>query len=64
MKGRLFLNVVVGKGATVFELLSSENETLLVWWDTLLILKIKALEKVRNLEALDFRKVISPEFLP
>ena len=32
------LNVVVGKSATVFELLSGENETLLVWWNAFLVL--------------------------
>src|SRR5699024_6358825 len=38
VQGRLLLNVVVAQGATVLELLSSENQTLLVWRDALLIL--------------------------
>ncbi len=38
MKGRLFLDVVVGKGAPVFQLLASEDKTLLVRRDSLLVL--------------------------
>ena len=34
VEGWLFLNVVVGKGAAVFKLFSSENEALLVWGDS------------------------------
>ena len=34
VKGRLLLDVVVGEGSTVFELLSSEDESLLIWWNT------------------------------
>jgi hypothetical protein len=34
MQSRLFLDVVVAQGAAVFELLSGEDETLLVRWDT------------------------------
>jgi hypothetical protein len=40
MKCRLFLDVVVGKGATIFELFTSEDETLLIRWDTLLVLDL------------------------
>ena len=36
----LFLDVVVGEGAAVFELLSGEDKTLLVWGDTFLILNL------------------------
>ena len=38
MKGRLLLDVVVGEGAAVFELLASEDQALLVGWDALLVL--------------------------
>jgi hypothetical protein len=38
MQGRLLLDVVVGKGAAVFELLASEDQALLVGWDALLVL--------------------------
>ena len=40
MKSGLLLNVVVRKGTTVFELLASENETLLVGWDSFLVLDL------------------------
>ncbi len=38
MEGRLLLDVVIRKGSAVLELLSSEDESLLVGWDTLLVL--------------------------
>ena len=37
---RLFLNVVVRKSSSVFQLLSSENQPLLVWRDTFLVLDL------------------------
>jgi len=41
MEGRLLLDVVVRESAAVFELLSGEDESLLVGWDTLLILNLR-----------------------
>ena len=41
MKGRLLLNVVVGQGAAVLELLASENETLLIRGNALLVLDLR-----------------------
>ena len=38
MEGGLLLDVVVGEGSAVLELLSSEDESLLIWWDSLLVL--------------------------
>jgi len=38
VKSGLLLDVVVWKSAAVFELLTSKDETLLVWWDTFLVL--------------------------
>ncbi|KAF7650041.1 hypothetical protein LDENG_00131340, partial [Lucifuga dentata] len=38
MEGRLFLDVVVGEGAAIFKLLTSKDQTLLVWRDAFLIL--------------------------
>ena len=38
MKGRLLLDVVVAQCATIFQLLASENETLLIWGDSFLVL--------------------------
>ena len=40
MEGGLFLDVVVGEGSTVFELFTGEDESLLVWWDTFLVLDL------------------------
>ncbi len=40
MEGRLLLDVVVGEGSAVFELLSSEDKALLVWGDTFLVLDL------------------------
>ena len=40
VEGRFLLNVVVRKGSAVLELLSSEDESLLVWWDTFLVLDL------------------------
>ena len=40
MKSRLFLDVVVRKGSSVFKLFSSKDESLLVWWDSFLVLDL------------------------
>merc|ERR1712100_204631 len=40
VEGGLLLDVVVGKGSVVLELLTSEDESLLVWWDTFLVLDL------------------------
>jgi hypothetical protein len=40
MESRLLLDVVVSKSAAIFELLSGENETLLIRGDTFLILNL------------------------
>jgi len=40
MKSGLLLDVVVGEGSAVFELLSSEDESLLIRWDTFLVLDL------------------------
>jgi inner membrane protein involved in colicin E2 resistance len=46
------LDVVVGKSAAVFELLTGEDEALLIGWDTILVLDISldVLELVRRLD--------------
>jgi hypothetical protein len=41
MEGGFFLDVVVAQRAPVFELLAGENQTLLVWWDSLLVLDFR-----------------------
>jgi len=40
VKGRLLLDVIIREGAAVFKLLAGENETLLVWGNTFLILDL------------------------
>jgi len=40
VEGRLLLDVVVRKSSAVLELLSSEDQSLLVWWDSLLVLDL------------------------
>ena len=52
VKSWLFLNVVIRKGAAIFELLASEDETLLIWGDTFLVLDLSLhiLDGVRGLD--------------
>jgi len=38
MKGRLLLDIVIGQSATILQLFTGEDKTLLVWWDTFFIL--------------------------
>ena len=41
MESGFFLDVVVRKGAAVLELLASEDETLLIGWNTFLVLDLR-----------------------
>merc|ERR1712122_466410 len=40
MKSALLLDVVVGEGSSILELLSSKDQSLLVWWDSFLVLDL------------------------
>ena len=40
MESGLLLDVVVREGSAVLELLSSEDKSLLIWWDSLLVLDL------------------------
>ena len=40
MESGLLLDVIVKESSSVFKLLSSEDETLLIWWNTFLILDL------------------------
>ncbi len=40
MKGRLLLDIIIRQGTSIFQLLASENESLLVRGDTLLVLNL------------------------
>jgi len=53
VKSAFLLNVVVGKGATVLELLTSEDQSLLVRWNALLVLNLR-LDIVNGIRRLDF----------
>jgi hypothetical protein len=53
VKGRFFLDVVIRKSPSVFELLSSENETLLIRRDTFLVLNL-GFDVVNGIGGLDF----------
>jgi len=51
MQCGFFLNIVVRESATIFQLLASKNETLLVWGNALLVLDLSldVLNGVRRL---------------
>jgi len=40
VKSRLLLDVVIRESSTVFKLLSGEDESLLIWWDSFLVLNL------------------------
>ena len=54
VEGRFLLNVVVREGSAVLELLSSEDESLLIGWDALLVLDL-GLHVVNSVRWLDLK---------
>ena len=40
VQSRLLLDVVIAQGSSILQLLTSEDKSLLVWWDTLLVLDL------------------------
>lgn len=54
MQSRLLLNIVVREGTPIFELLSGENKTLLIWGDPLLILDL-GFDVVDGIRRLNFK---------
>ena len=52
MEGALLLDVIVGEGATILELLSSKDQTLLIGWDTLLVLDL-GLDVINSIRGLN-----------
>ena len=54
MEGRLLLDVVVRKGSAILELLSSEDKSLLIWWDTFLVLDL-GLDVLNRVSWLDIK---------
>ena len=55
VEGALFLNVVIRKRTSVFELLASKDQALLVGWDTLFILNL-CFHVVDGVGRLDFER--------
>ena len=54
VKSGLLLDVVVGESSSILKLLSSENESLLIWWDSLLILDL-GLDVLNGVSWLDIK---------
>ena len=54
MKGRLFLNVVIREGSAILELLAGEDESLLIGWDTFLVLNL-GLDVLNGVRWLDLK---------
>merc|ERR1712158_188661 len=52
MEGALLLDVVVGEGSSVLQLLSSEDQPLLIWGDSLLVLDL-SLDVLNGVRGLD-----------
>merc|ERR1719188_1013838 len=40
MQGTFLLDVVIGEGSSIFQLLSSKDQSLLIWWDSFLVLDL------------------------
>lgn len=55
MEGRFLLDIVVGKGAAIFKLLTSEDETLLVGRNAFLVLDL-ALDIVDGVRGFDLKR--------
>ena len=54
MQGRLLLDVIIRERAAILKLLAGENETLLIRWDTLLVLDL-GLDIVDGIRGLDLK---------
>merc|ERR1712180_441447 len=54
MEGGFLLDVVVAQGSTIFQLLSSEDQTLLIWWDSFFVLDL-GLDVVDGVTGFNFK---------
>merc|ERR1712001_582646 len=54
MEGRLLLDIVVGQGPSIFQLFSSENEPLLIWRNSFLVLDL-GLDVFDGIRSLDLQ---------
>ena len=59
VESRFLLNVVVRKGAAILELLSSENQTLLVWGNAFLVLDL-LLDILNGVRAISIISLVFP----
>ena len=50
-----FLDVVIGKSSTILKLLASKDQTLLIRWDTLLVLDL-GFDIFNSVRRLDFKR--------
>ena len=53
MESRLLLDVVVGESTSILELLSGEDQSLLIWWNSFLVLDL-SLDILDGIGGLDF----------
>ena len=58
VKSGLLLNVVVRQGSAILQLFTSENQSLLVWWNTLLVLDL-GLDVVNGVRGFNLRLSVS-----
>jgi hypothetical protein len=54
VQSRLLLDIVVAQGSSILQLLTSKDKSLLVWWDTLLVLNL-GLDIIDGVRGLDFQ---------
>lgn len=54
VNGRFFLDIIVGEGSLVFKLLTSEDQALLIWGDSFLVLEF-LLDVSNTVSGLDFK---------
>ena len=54
MEGRFLLNVIVGESSSIFKLLSSEDETLLIWRNTFFVLDL-SFDILNSISRLNFK---------
>ena len=61
MKSWLFLDIVIAQGTSIFQLFTSEDKTLLIWWDSYGYKKGSILVQSQNYKT---PSIQSPVFLP
>jgi len=62
MQSWLFLDVVVGQSSAVFQLFTGKDQTLLVWWDSLLVLQNRKLKILVKKKHQNFRSKKTSKF--